>query len=119
MPKRSPAPDPRDVVSRFRTTYRNYSTAAAERETAAPPTLEAMPEAVRRAFERYREEHADEQLELVKHLRLVNGEPERVVDDGSPLPAGPELLTLSETVTLATDERLEVVTDVFVVRRTT
>lgn len=118
MPKQFPTPDPRDVVSGFRTTYRNYSTAAPRRETVASLDEAALPEGARRAFERYRREHGDEQLDLVKHLRIVNGTPEVVIDDDSPLPATPELLTLSETVTLTTDDRLEVVTDVFVVRRT-
>lgn len=118
MSRRVAAPDPRDVVSRFRTTYRNYAAAAARREGAAAPDESQLPEAARQALERYRREHADERLELVKHLHLVNGEPESVLDDESPLPAAPELLTLSETVTLATEERLDVVTDVFVLRRT-
>ncbi len=118
MSKRFPAPDPHDVVSSFRTTYRNYSCADVRREPALSLTEEALPDGARRALARYREEHGDEHLELVKQLRIVNGEPELVVEDDSPLPAVPELLTVSETVTLSTDEHLEVVTDVFVVRRT-
>jgi hypothetical protein len=54
---------------------------------------------------------------LVKHLRVVDGTPELVVDDGSELPPDEELVTLSETVTLNTAERVRVVTDIYVARR--
>ena len=118
MLKRIPAPDPRDIISRFRTTYRNYSALADPAESASHLDVESLPEAARRLLETYRSEHPDEHVEVLKHMRVVNSEPGIVVDDGSPLPETRDLLTLSQTVTLATDECVEVVTDVFVASRT-
>ena len=50
-------------------------------------------------------------------MRLVNAKPEVVVEDESGLPPVEELVTLSQTVTLNTSDRVDVITDLFVARK--
>ena len=54
---------------------------------------------------------------LLKYMRIVNGTPEVVVEDESGLPPDEDLLTLSQTVTLNSCDRLHVITDIFVARK--
>lgn len=121
------APDPRELLVRFRTTYRDYLVvrrAGRLPEGVAVKMLEEqplddveLPESLRRQLEELRKEEPDVRYVLVKHLRVVDGTPELVVDDESDLPPDDELVTLSETVTLNTAERVRVVTDIYVARR--
>ena len=122
------APDPLDLLSRFRATYRNFFALSATSvevpegvvvETPATRELTEsdLPEGVRQLLETYREAHPDEKIVLLKYMRLVNGEPEVVVEDESGLPPVDELVTLSQTVTLNTSDRVEVITDLFVARK--
>ncbi|MDX6400573.1 MAG: hypothetical protein QOF27_1179 [Gaiellaceae bacterium] len=123
------APDPRDLLSRFRATYRNYFALSTTPEAVpegvvleTPATRELsesdLPEGVRRLLEAYREAHREERIVLVKYMRLVDGTPEVVVEDESGLPPVEELVTLSQTVTLNTSDRVDVITDLFVARKT-
>ena len=123
-----PAPDPVDLLLRFRSTYRNFHTLAERADPAAtgvqietpaarPLSEDDVPEGARRLLERYRKEHPDETLELLKYMHVVNGAPELVVEDERELPPTEELLTLSQTVTLNSNEQVHVITDLFVVRR--
>jgi hypothetical protein len=123
-----PAPDPVDLLNRFRASYRNYHTLVASTDEPSPdiavetpashPFGEGqLPEGVRRLVETYRVDHPDEKIELLKYMRLVNGAPELVVEDDLDLPPTEELVTLSQTVTLNTSECVHVVTDLFVARR--
>jgi hypothetical protein len=122
------APDPRDLLSRFRATYRNYFALAAmpaevpegvvvETPATRELTESDLPEGVRRLLQTYREKHPDEKIVLLKYMRLVNGKPEVVVEDESGLPPVDELVTLSQTVTLNTSDRVDVITDLFVARK--
>ena len=123
-----PAPDPVDLLNRFRASYRNYHTLVASTDEPSPdiavetpashPFGEGqLPEGIRRLVETYRVDHPDEKIELLKYMRLVNGTPEFVVEDDLDLPPTEELVTLSQTVTLNTSECVHVVTDLFVARR--
>jgi hypothetical protein len=123
-----PAPDPVDLLNRFRASYRNYHTLVASTDEPSPdiavetpashPFGEGqLPEGIRRLVETYRVDHPDEKIELLKYMRLVNGAPELVVEDDLDLPPTEELVTLSQTVTLNTSECVHVVTDLFVARR--
>ena len=125
-----PAPDPVDLLNRFRASYRNYHTLVANANADEPwPGISVetpashpfgegqVPEGVRRLVETYRVDHPDEKIELLKYMRLVNGAPELVVEDDLDLPPTEELVTLSQTVTLNTSECVHVVTDLFVARR--
>jgi len=123
-----PAPDPVDLLNRFRASYRNYHTLVASTDEPSPdiavetpashPFGEGqLPEGIRRLVETYRVDHPDEKIELLKYMRLVNGAPELVVEDDLDLPPTEELVTLSQTVTLNTIECVHVVTDLFVARR--
>jgi hypothetical protein len=129
LPNRPPAPDPGELLSRFRATYRNYSAlrqapdALPEGAVVASPTEqplgeEQLPDALRDLLETYRREHPKERVTLLKYIRFVNGTPETIVEDESGLPPDDELITLSQTVTLNTRDVVEVVTDLFVGRRT-
>jgi hypothetical protein len=123
-----PAPDPAELLLRFRSTYRNVHTLSEGTDApAAGVTVETpaahplgegdLPEGIRRLLERYRKEHPDEKLELLKYMRVINGAPELVVEDELDLPPAEELMTLSQTVTLNTSEQVHVITDLFVARR--
>jgi hypothetical protein len=123
-----PAPDPVDLLSRFRASYRNYHTLVAtsdeppkdvvvETPAAHPLSEEELPESLRALLQAYREEHPQEKGELLKYMRLVNGAPQHVIEDDRDLPPLEELMTLSQTVTLNTSERVHVITDLFVARR--
>jgi hypothetical protein len=128
LDKRGLAPDPHDLLSRFRATYRNYfalsTTPSALPEGVAvetPATRELtesdLPEGVQHLLETYRDAHPDERIVLLKYMRLVNGKPEVLVEDESGLPPVEELVTLSQTVTLNTSDRVDVITDLFVARK--
>jgi hypothetical protein len=123
-----PAPDPVDLLNRFRASYRNYHTLVANADEPSPDIVVEtpashpfgegqLPEGIRRLVETYRVDHPDEKIELLKYMRLVNGAPELVVEDDLDLPPTEELVTLSQTVTLNTSECVHVVTDLFVARR--
>ena len=119
------APDPRDLLSRFRATYRNYfalsTTPAAVPEGVVletPVTRELTEDDLPEGVRGLREAHPDERIVLLKYMRLVNGTPEVIVEDESGLPPVEELVTLSQTVTLNTCDRVDVITDLFVARKT-
>jgi hypothetical protein len=123
-----PAPDPAELLLRFRSTYRNFHSLSEQTGTQAtgvtietpaahPLSEDGLPEGIRRLLERYRKEHPAEKLELLKYMRVVNGAPELVVEDELDLPPAEELMTLSQTVTLNTSEQVHVITDLFVARR--
>jgi hypothetical protein len=82
----APAPDPVDLLNRFRASYRNYHTLVASTDEPSPdiavetpashPFGEGqLPEGIRRLVETYRVDHPDEKIELLKYMRLVNGAP--------------------------------------------
>lgn len=124
MDERAGAPDPAELLARFRRSYRNYRqlwTApghAPEGVTLATPEerplkIGELPEGIRRLLDA----ESRKRLTLVKHLRVVDGEPDLLVEDGSDLPPDEELVTLSQTVTLNSAEQVRIVTDIFVARR--
>ena len=127
MPETDVAPDPRELLARFRASYRDYVVIrragrlpeGVEVKTLEEQPLEELelPGSLRRQVDELRDEDPEARYVLVKHLRVVDGTPELVVDDGSELPPDEELVTLSETVTLNTAERVRVVTDIYVARR--
>jgi hypothetical protein len=127
LDSRPPALDPGDQLSRFRASYRNYyklwtATSVPDGvvlETPAERPLDEndVPEGARRLLDAYREQQPKERFVLLKYMRIVDGEPELVVEDDSGLPPDEELLTLSQTVTLNTSDHVRVITDIFVARR--
>lgn len=126
MEKREQALDPAELLSRFRRSYRNYYSLwtetgqVPEGVTLVTPEkfglgVERMPEGARRALEAYQEQNG--RVTLLKYLRIVDGEPELVVEDETELPPEEQLVTVSETVTLNSADQVHVVTDLFVARR--
>jgi hypothetical protein len=122
-----PTPEPRDLISRFRGSYRNYwrlwtATSVPEGTVLQTPAEEKLDESrlpadLRGLLEGYRRDHPDERLVIVKYMRVVNGLPEVVIEDESDLPSDDELLTMSETLTLNTRDHVSVITETFVARR--
>jgi hypothetical protein len=122
--------DPGAFVRRFRQTYVNLYNYWTNVTTSVPDGVELrtpqehplhesdIPESLKTLLANYRTSHPKERIELVKYMRTVNGNPSVVIEDGSDLPPETELLTFSQTQTLVTAEFFEVITDVFVARRT-
>lgn len=119
--------DPRSLIRAFRANYINFFQlwrATGSRPVGAdvytpderPIVEEDLPPAVRAVVARYRETHSKQDLEFVKYMRTVNGEPVLIVEDERGLPPEGALLTTSQTVTLNTDDQLHIVTDLYVAR---
>jgi hypothetical protein len=119
--------DTREFIRQFRANYVNVYTRrdidpalanVAVRTPSEQPLREAdLPDGVRGLLAEYAKMHPEEQVELVKYLRLENGRPVEVVEDESELPAEDEMLSLSRTVTIAASGFSRVVTEVYVARR--
>ena len=115
------------VIRRFRQTYTNYhrlwsATGVPEGVTLLTPEKARLdeshlPAALAEQLVRHRESHPGEEVTLIKRMRLVDGEPELVIEDERDLPDEAQLLTLSETVTANTRDTLVVITEIFVARR--
>ncbi len=121
--------DPAAFVRRFHQTYVNLYNYWTNVTKSVPEGVELrtpqehplhesdIPESLKPLLANYRKSHPKERIELVKHMRTVNGSPSVVIDDGSDLPPETEFLTFSQTQTLVTAESFEVITDVFIARR--
>ncbi len=115
------------VIRRFRQTYTNYhrlwsATGVPDGVTLLTPEKARLdeshlPVALAEQLANHRERHPGEEVTLVKRMRLVDGEPELVVEDEQDLPDETRLLTLSQTVTVNTRDTLVVITEIFVARR--
>lgn len=121
---RERAPDPAELLTRFRRSYRNYPRLWAATGEVPPGTKVVTPEeaglepdSLPADLRRLLETEQAGKLDLVKHLRIVDNEPQLVVDDDSDLPPDEELVTVSQTLTLNSADRVRVVTDIYVLRR--
>jgi hypothetical protein len=126
---REPAPpNPRDIVRNFRKNYVNLYTLW-KKGTKVPegitlvdpkrsPIKEAsLPPGIRSLLEEHRKAHPDSDIVIMKYMRLVNGNPEKVVEDEAALPPEEQLVSLTQTVTLSTSEEIRVITEIVVLRR--
>jgi len=128
MKREGATPDPGDFLRRFRRSYTNFR-ARWNTPDAVPdgvvlqtpderPLSDAdLPDALRGRLEAYRTAHPGQRLTYLKYARFVDGDPRTVVEDDAGLPSEQHLLTLSQTVTLNTSDTLQVVTDLYVLRR--
>ena len=128
MKREGATPDPGDFLRRFRRSYTNFR-ARWNTPDAVPdgvvlqtpderPLSDAdLPDALRGRLEAYRTAHPGQRLTYLKYARFVDGDPRTVVEDDTGLPSEQHLLTLSQTVTLNTSDTLQVVTDLYVLRR--
>jgi hypothetical protein len=124
----SPPPaDPRHFVREFRANFVNLYNlwtgveplpSGVDLKTPAqrPLAVGDIPEGARSLLAEYTRRRRGYRVELIKYLRAVDGEPVEVVEDERDLPEEDELITLSQTSTLATATQLRVVTEVLVGR---
>ena len=128
MARQRSVEDPGDVIRRFRQTYTNYHILwqttgsipeGVTHETPKQAKLDEshLPEDLAEQLAAYREAHPDEKITLIKHMRMVGGEPQLVVEDDRGLPDQTELMTLARTLTVNTSETMTTITDLFVARR--
>lgn|SRR5215469_4475901 len=120
--------DPRGLVQQFRKNYVNLFNLWTKGTRPAPQGLQLhrlaerpireseISEGLKQLLADYRAAHPDEEISLVKHMRIVNGTPELVVEDESDLPADQEFLSFSQTLTLNTVESSQVITELFIRR---
>lgn len=123
----APEPDPRAFVREYRENYVNlYELWTA---IAAPPdhvelttpyqtpiTEKDLPPELLRLVREYRREHRDPILSFIKHIRIEDGRPVRVVEDQQGLPGEDEFMSVSRTYTLNTSDVSRVVTEIYVAR---
>jgi hypothetical protein len=121
-------PNPRDVVRNFRKNYVNLHTLWMKGKKVpkgvtlvdpkrSPIKEASLPDAIRSLLDEYRKAHPDSNIVVVKYMRMVNGGPEKVVEDETPLPPDDQFLSLTQTVTLSTSEEIRVITEIVLLRR--
>ena len=121
--------DPRQFLQQFRRNYVNLYNLWSRATRTAPEGLQLhrpaerpireseIPGALKRLVDSYLSAHPGAKLALVKHMRVVNGTPELVIEDESELPPDEEFISFSQTLTLNTADSSEVITELFVGRR--
>ena len=117
--------EPRELIRQFRDTYVNAQTLRKRVPTALPgtdiktpkekPIKEAdLPQELRSLLAEYRSSHPKTKVTLLKYQRIANGKPVTIVEDEAGLPDEDNLLSLSQTVTLASSTEVRVITDMLV-----
>jgi len=117
--------EPREVVRQFRNTYVNAHAVRKNTPTALPgtdiktlkekPIKESdLPQELRSMLADYRSKNPKSKLTLVKYQRIANGKPVTIVEDETGLPDEDKLLSLSQTVTLASSTEVTVITEMVV-----
>ena len=79
-----------------------------------PITEANLPLELRSLLADYRSHHPKATVTLLKYQRLENGKAISIVEDEAGLPEEDKLLSLSQTVTLASSTEVRVVTDMLV-----
>lgn len=113
--------DPAAITRNYRNNYVNMRAMMLGTETPAGLTLKTpqeqpilhldLPSALRDAIVAYQKDHPEAtSLTAVKYMRTVNGNPELVVEDDSPLPAEGDLVTFSHTVTTVSIKSVNILT---------
>jgi hypothetical protein len=83
-----------------------------------PILVKQLPPGIRAQLQEYKKSHPKQEITLVKFMRTVNGKPELLIEDESDLPSESQILSISQTITVNTDELIKVVTDLLIARRT-
>ena len=73
-----------------------------------------LSESLRTRLLAYKKTYPEGKIELVKFMRLVNGNPVLVIEDERGLPEEDHILILSQTVALNTSDTAELVTEILV-----
>jgi hypothetical protein len=79
-----------------------------------PITEADLPAELQQAVREYRRRHPEVMLSFIKHMRIVNGQPVRVIEDERGLPPENEFMSLSRTLTLNTSGEAQTVTEIYV-----
>lgn len=82
-----------------------------------PILVKELPPGIRLQLQEYKDSHPEQEITLVKFMRTVNGKPELIIEDESDLPSETQILTISQTITVNTDELIKVITDLLIARR--
>lgn len=117
--------DPRELVRQFRKTYINAHSLRKSAPTALsgtdlktpkekPITEANLPQELRSLLADYRKSHPGAKVTLLKYQRIENGKPISIVEDEAGLPDEEKLLSLSQTVTLASSKEVRVITEMVV-----
>ena len=117
--------EPREMVRQFRKTYvsahalrKNAPTALSGTDIKTPkekPIKEAdLPQELRSLLADYRKSHPGAKVALLKYQRIENGKPVSIVEDEAGFPDEDNLLSLSQTVTLASSTEVRVITEMVV-----
>jgi hypothetical protein len=121
-------PSPRDLLSNFRRNYVNLHDLWKVPGKKVPDGVRlrspkeaainegSLPDGMRVLLREYRKSHPGAKMTVLKYMRVVNGKPETVVEDEQGLPSDEEFVSLSQTVTLNTNDYVRVVTEIVVAR---
>ena len=82
-----------------------------------PILVKQLPPGIRAQLQEYKDTHPEQKITLVKYMRTVNGKPELLIEDESDLPSESQILSISQTITVNTDELIRVITDLLIARR--
>ena len=117
-----PAIDPAAQIRDYRSNYVNISSLVQQSKD-APTNLSLMtpdqqpiqnldlPDALRQAMADFQANNPDGRpLTPVKYMKIVNGSPQILVEDDSPLPAEEDLVTFSHTLTAISLKSASIVT---------
>jgi len=83
-----------------------------------PILVKQLPPGIRAQLQEYKDNYPEQEIRLVKFMRSVNGKPELLIEDESDLPSESQILSISQTITVNTDELIRVITDLLIARRT-
>ena len=127
MHEQQPPSDPREIIRTFRGSYVNFH--RLWRATGRlPPGVEMyspaerpivddeLPPELQTVIGEYRKRHPEREIEYLKFMRTVDGHATLIIEDERDLPGEDELLTISQTVTVAAHNHVRVVSDLLVAR---
>lgn len=128
MDQRESSPEPILFIRRLQQNYINfYKLQAATGQPVEgvtvhhpkekPILVKELPPGIRAQLQEYKDSHPEQDITLVKFMRTVNGKPELIIEDESDLPSEPQILTISQTIAVNTDELIKVITDLLIARR--
>jgi hypothetical protein len=82
-----------------------------------PILVKELPPGIRAQLQEYKESHPEQVITLLKYMRTVNGKPTLIIEDETDLPSEGQILSISQTITVNTDELIKVITDLLIARR--
>ena len=128
MDQKESSPEPILFIRKLQQNYINYYKLQAAtgqpvegvtvyRPKEKPILVKQLPPGIRAQLQEYKDSHPEQEITLVKFMRTVNGKPELLIEDESDLPSESQILSISQTITVNTDELIRVITDLLIARR--